>query len=409
MKLNQWTLALAAAGVVSVGGIVMAEEAQHQVLTALSATTLSGYVDTSAIWKFGTGNAAMPGRSFDGSGKQDGFNLNVVKLSLEKKMDESQWAAGYRLDVLAGADAAGFPAYGAYPATGGIGAALEQAYVNLRAPVGNGLDFKMGVFDGVIGYESFDAYKNPNYSRSYGYALDPKQHTGLLASYQVAEWMNFAAGIANTYSSSINARPYRLNSFGFPQAAAESEKTYLALVQLTAPESMGFLKGATLYGGIVHGLTGPFIGASQSDITSFYVGTTVPTPVEGLAVGASYDYKGNTQNNGINSFYANATALYLSYQATEKLKLNNRVEYASGSPGTWQNVAPIRVDREEEFFGETFTVDYSLWANVTTRAEFRWDRDLKGGAGTFGNLNSYGTGFRDKNAFSLALNVIYKF
>ena len=61
---NQWTVALAAAGIVSVGSVALAEEAaQHQVMTDLSSTTLSGYVDTSAIWKFGTGNQYMSGRS----------------------------------------------------------------------------------------------------------------------------------------------------------------------------------------------------------------------------------------------------------------------------------------------------------------------------------------------------------
>ena len=86
MKLNQWTVGLAAAGVVSLGSVMQAEEASHQVLTALSSTTLSGYVDTSAIWKFGSGNGPLPGRSFDGTPKQDGFNLNVVKLTVEKPL-----------------------------------------------------------------------------------------------------------------------------------------------------------------------------------------------------------------------------------------------------------------------------------------------------------------------------------
>jgi len=103
MKCNKWTLALAAAGVVSLGSVAQAEEAQHQVLTALSSTTLSGYVDTSAIWKFGTDNhgpgsgviPTIPGRTFDGTAdKLDGFNLNVVKLTLEKPLDEGQWSAG---------------------------------------------------------------------------------------------------------------------------------------------------------------------------------------------------------------------------------------------------------------------------------------------------------------------------
>src|SRR5213594_3332992 len=106
MKFNKWTLALAAGGVVSLGSIAQAEEKpMSQVMTAVSSTTLSGYVDTSAIWKFGTGNANLPGRQFDGPDKQDGFNLNVVGLTLHKPLSEDQWAAGYKVDLLFGPDA----------------------------------------------------------------------------------------------------------------------------------------------------------------------------------------------------------------------------------------------------------------------------------------------------------------
>ena len=41
-------------------------------MTALSATTISGYVDTSAVWNPGTGNANPAPYAFNG-GKQDGF------------------------------------------------------------------------------------------------------------------------------------------------------------------------------------------------------------------------------------------------------------------------------------------------------------------------------------------------
>jgi len=88
MKINKWSLALAGAGVISLGSVVQAEE-QHQLMTALSQTTLSGYVDTSAIWAIKDQNGAgIPGRTFDGSpDKLDGFNLHAVKLVLEKPLD----------------------------------------------------------------------------------------------------------------------------------------------------------------------------------------------------------------------------------------------------------------------------------------------------------------------------------
>ena len=35
--------------------------------------------------------------------------------------------------------------------------AIRQAYVALRTPVGNGIDWKIGVFDSIIGYESVES------------------------------------------------------------------------------------------------------------------------------------------------------------------------------------------------------------------------------------------------------------
>src|SRR5512139_338376 len=105
MTFDKWTAALTATGVVSLASVVNAEEAASSVLTALTSTTLSGYVDTSAQWNFGTGNANLPPYRFGGSSKADGFNLNVVQLRVEKPLDEAEWAAGYRVDLWAGPDA----------------------------------------------------------------------------------------------------------------------------------------------------------------------------------------------------------------------------------------------------------------------------------------------------------------
>jgi hypothetical protein len=132
--------------------------------------------------------------------------------------------------------------------------------------------------------------------------------------------------------------------------------------------------------------------------------------MEALAVGACYDYRG-TKHKTINGFnanstYANAAAAYVTYQATEKLKLANRFEYATGSDGTWYPSAEV-TDPNNALLGETFTVDYALWANVVTRLEFRWDHYIAGAAKPY----PFGGGPNDgdKNALSLALNVIYRF
>src|ERR1035437_10680962 len=84
MKYNKWTVALAALGVVSFASAVNAEEKASPVMTALSSTTISGYVDTSAEWNPGTGNANLPPYKFNGANKADGFNLDVIQLRIDK-------------------------------------------------------------------------------------------------------------------------------------------------------------------------------------------------------------------------------------------------------------------------------------------------------------------------------------
>jgi hypothetical protein len=147
MRLQKWTLGLAAAGLVSAPYWAGAEEKPSPILTALSSTTISGYVNVSAIWNPGTGNGNVPPYAFNNN-KQDGFNLDVAKLTIERPLDEGQWSAGYKADLIFGPDADFF-------ATQSTGTAadfgIKQAYVALRAPVGNGLDFKLGVWDTIIG------------------------------------------------------------------------------------------------------------------------------------------------------------------------------------------------------------------------------------------------------------------
>src|SRR6266516_1732479 len=102
MKYNRWTIALAAAGLVTLPSLARADEQTAQsVVTALSATTLSGYVDTSAHWNPGTGNANPAPYSFN-AGKQDGFNLDSVVLEVQKPEGEGDWAAGYTAILMFG-------------------------------------------------------------------------------------------------------------------------------------------------------------------------------------------------------------------------------------------------------------------------------------------------------------------
>src|SRR5947208_9354279 len=225
MKINKWTAALAAAGLVSLPVAGLAEEKPNQVQTALQGTSISGYVDTSMQWNFGTGNAHNPPYKFGGASKADGFNLNVVQLRLEKPLDEAEWAAGYKVDLWAGPDANVLGTQSAL-AAGSADFAVRQAYVALRAPFQNGIDFKVGVFDSILGYESVEGPNNPNYTRSYGHSIEPQTHTGLLASYRFNDNVSASVGVANTYGPTINERAFPATAAEADNTQAESYKTY---------------------------------------------------------------------------------------------------------------------------------------------------------------------------------------
>src|ERR1700722_10425747 len=100
MKIEKWTLGLAAVGLVTLSPALVAQTTTNApapvipLQTALSATTISGYVDTSAVWNPGTGNANPAPYAFN-AGKQDGFNVDAVDVKISRAEDESPWAAGY--------------------------------------------------------------------------------------------------------------------------------------------------------------------------------------------------------------------------------------------------------------------------------------------------------------------------
>lgn len=398
MKCNLWTLALLSAGVISLPAVGQAEEKPSSVMTSLASTTLSGYVDTSAQWNLGSGNANLPPYAFS-QGKADGFNLNVVKITLDKPIDQSEsWSAGYKVDLLAGPDA---NALATQSTAVGADFAVKQAYVALHAPVGNGLDFKVGVWDTIIGYEVFESVNNPNFTRSYGYTIEPTTHTGVQASYQFCSTVSATVGIADTFGATINGRP--------PVGKrAESGKTYMASMTFTAPSNMGFLAGSTLTACVIDGYNSA-LGVAGADETSWYLGASLNTPVAGLKVGASYDYLGVSKQPGgpgvpdIGSSYANVIGLYASYQLTEKTSMYLRGEYASSDTF---NTSGVNLIGAPELIETTATLQYDLWKNVLSRLEFRWDHATSGGPAYGGEIT--GTPSRVNN-FILLANVAYKF
>jgi hypothetical protein len=88
--------------------------------------------------------------------------------------------------------------------------------------------------------------------------------------------------------------------------------------------------------------------------------------------------------------------VYATVQATDKLSLNLRGEYYNLTGGALNPYAAGNGMGEEA----TATIQYNLWANVTSRVEARWDHIDSG--------DSFGlTPVAD--SFLVAANIIYTF
>ena len=411
MKFNKWTLGLAALGVVSLASAARADEKLSPVQTALSNTTLSGYVDVAANWRPGTdsGSAGGPNIPASAFSKNDGFSLNAVDLALDKPMDEGPWASGYHVELMFGPNSV--PAannfFGGAGGSEGFGS-LRQAYVSLRTPVGNGIDWNVGVFDTIIGYESTSGPLNPNYTRSYGYSIEPTTHTGVLASYKVTDVLTLSAGVANTWNA---------NSAGLSgvnnNATYESQKTYMGSITLTAPESFGALKGATLTLGAINGVDQSIAAGGPGSQTSWYAGLALPTPSSKLKLGAAFDYLTFNNRGGANTKDDSiwVAGLYTTISPTDKLSFNFRGEIVDATQIGSSIVAPVSPNPLNGYYaghyaGEvTATMQYQLWANVLSRVEFRWDHvDADSGAD-----KAFGVNNTKRNDFLLALNLVYQF
>lgn len=144
--------------------------------------------------------------------------LNQFNIFLKRDVVNSgkSWDLGFRADFMFGTDAIFTQAYGNPsfdPTTGNshstrgdwdlnilntgrnYGVALPQAFVEIYAPIANGLTIKAGHFYTPIGFESVPAPNNFFYSHAYTMQYgEPFTHTGVLTHYNVDKNIVFMSG-----------------------------------------------------------------------------------------------------------------------------------------------------------------------------------------------------------------------
>lgn len=138
------------------------------------------------------------------------FQLNQLNLFLQRALDleSSAWNFGGRMDVMFGTDSRFTQATGldnkliSENNLRFYDLAIPQAYLEIFAPLGNGVTAKIGHFYTIIGQEVVMGPNNFFYSHSYTmqYA-EPFTHTGVLLSYSLNNNFTLNAGSVNGWDN----------------------------------------------------------------------------------------------------------------------------------------------------------------------------------------------------------------
>ena len=128
------------------------------------------------------------------------FNLYQLDLFIEKAVTKGEnWDVGGRFDYMFGTDSRYTQATGNWDAhimspNSYYNMALPQAYLEIFAPIGNGLSGKFGHFYTIIGYESVPSPLNFFSSHTYSFKSSPFTTTGALFNYTINDQWNVNFG-----------------------------------------------------------------------------------------------------------------------------------------------------------------------------------------------------------------------
>jgi hypothetical protein len=146
---------------------------------------------------------------------------------------------GFRIDAGVGDTAEGFqridPEQSDHPQLAQALSYIQQAFVTVVAPVGEGIAVDAGKFTTPVGLEENETYQNWNYSWSLLYTLpEPTYHSGLRATYKTqkvtvqALWVN--GWDTNFYDGN------GMQSFGVALAWRPSDRVEIVVADVAGPE-----------------------------------------------------------------------------------------------------------------------------------------------------------------------------
>jgi hypothetical protein len=134
------------------------------------------------------------------------FYLHAAQVNLER-LATKDMIVGYHLELVAGHDVSIYEQgvdTSNEPTNIGIG--LQEAWIQILAPIGNGLDIRIGKMASLIGYEVLENTNNLNYSRGVVWGPDRAHHgDGRPGDLQLREQVSLTIGFNNGRNAAATA------------------------------------------------------------------------------------------------------------------------------------------------------------------------------------------------------------
>lgn len=229
-------------------GLLPSGKPAPKFVTAMSDISISGFVQASYFYD---NNNPSDGYS-DGylwNTKHNSFSINKVKLTLASgPVATDKWDAGFRTSFIWGEDA---PVLNTGGENQGL-EALREAYVELNAPVGTGLNVKAGQLISLLNWESGDGgAANPNFSQGYQWFYTGNgPSAGVQLGYALSEKVDVKFRVQNgMYAGAIDGNNEKtiMASVGFKP----TDSIWFNVIGFTGEEAPGFdVEGLATIGGV---------------------------------------------------------------------------------------------------------------------------------------------------------------
>ncbi len=345
-----------------------------QLPSGLHGVNLSGFVDTTFGYNFNAPQTRTNTlRVFDTQSQS--FMINNAELNLEKPVSKDS-PLGFKTSLMFGTDA---EVVGSVTTGLGLGTNeidLKDAYVDYLAPLGEGLDIKVGKFATMHGAEVIESKDNWNISRSllFGFAI-PFTHTGVRATYPVTSWLSTTVGVNNGWDVVDDNNKGKTLETSFtitPNAKTSITTNYMVGPEQTTDIAQPATASPSGFGSNSH-------MRHLIDIVASY------QPIDPLQLKLNLDYGVEKQGviNGFDNSSWTGIAGYARYALTDKWSIASRTEWFHDADGarTAFNPAVAAANAINGITGTdlklwetTLTSEYKLNPHLIGRLEYRHDQ-----------------------------------